>query len=213
MATPIPSPQPHLFGGIGASPGVAALAAAAAASTPNGTNVLLPVGVGSAVAGPSSSTGPAGLGKDGDPIGVRTEVQRLVGEVERLEGEVEAIFREMYAARPRLNASDPGRIALTSRDGAFASDAAPSATAARLGALMESLAKLQSTLRTTGLGALPLSSSSEPGQYDLSTLIEAKQKEVQELYKERSRRREGAGIVGAAVAPRGTANEPFPTFR
>ncbi|KAG0143988.1 hypothetical protein CROQUDRAFT_660514 [Cronartium quercuum f. sp. fusiforme G11] len=117
------------------------------------------------------------LGKDGDVHAVRRELNSLLGDIENLLSETDIVF--------------------SSIEQMYTSDPSPLGTYERIGALLNGYAKLANDFQASGFGGLPISPP-----YNLYSLLETKEREVQELYMERQKRREGSAIVmGVLQAP------------
>ncbi|KAA1086262.1 hypothetical protein PGTUg99_015866 [Puccinia graminis f. sp. tritici] len=69
--------------------------------------------------------------------------------------------------------------------------------------LREQLKRFHSQLRTSGLGALPTSTSTNPEEeaYQIDTLLDQLQNHFQALYQQRQNQREAAGIVIGVIQP------------
>ncbi|EGF99798.1 uncharacterized protein MELLADRAFT_112425 [Melampsora larici-populina 98AG31] len=110
------------------------------------------------------------LGKDGDVKSVRKELCIVFEEVEDLIHETDVVF--------------------SSIEQMYTSDPSPTLTFERLKNLLTRFEKLINEISLSGFGGLPIDSL-----YNLHTLLDSKEREVQELYVERQKRRDGSNIV------------------
>ncbi|KAH9814403.1 hypothetical protein DFH28DRAFT_971600 [Melampsora americana] len=112
----------------------------------------------------------ATLGKDGDVKSVRKELCILFEEVEYLITETDVVF--------------------SSIEQIYTSDPSPMITYQRLKRLLSRYERLINDVSISGFGGLPIDSL-----YNLHTLLQGKEREVQALYIERQKRRDGSNIV------------------
>lgn len=123
----------------------------------------------------------ATLGKDGDVKAVRKELCILFEEVEYLITETDVVF--------------------SSIEQMYTSDPSPILTYERLKNLLTRFEKLINDISLSGFGGLPIDSL-----YNLHTLLQNKDREVQELYIERQKRRDGSNIVMGILQASNTSN-------
>lgn len=88
----------------------------------------------------------------------------------------------------------------------YTADPSPVASLERLENLIKGYSTLAQDFRISGFGGIPIPDDDRP--YNLHTLLQMKQLEVQELYLQRQARRQGSTIVMGVLQASNTASNP-----